>query len=45
MDVSGHSAYDDNCVGWWNFESDGSNSVDSAPTFDVIAGNSNIEAK
>ena len=32
-------------VGWWNFESDGSNSVDSAPAFDVIAGNSNIEAK
>jgi len=45
MDVSGHSAYDDSCSGWWNFESDGSNEVEDKPAFDVIAGNSNIEAK
>mgnify|MGYP001078667533 CR=1 FL=1 len=44
MDVSGHSAYDDDCKGWWNFESDGSNEVSGGPDF-TIAGNSNIEAK
>ena len=44
MDVSGHSAYGANCVGWWNFESDGSNEVVGGPDF-TIAGNSNTEAK
>jgi hypothetical protein len=44
MDVSGHSAYGANCVGWWNFESDGSNEVEGGPDF-TIAGNSNTEAK
>ena len=45
MDVSGHSAYDDSCKGWWNFEdSDGTNEVAGGPDF-TIAGNSNIEAK
>jgi hypothetical protein len=44
MDVSGHSAYDDSCKGWWNFESDGSNEVAGGPAF-TFDGDSNIEAK
>ena len=44
MDVSDHSVYDDHCMGWWNFESDGSNEVAGGPAF-TIAGNSNLEAK
>ena len=44
MNVSGHSVYDTNCKGWWNFESDGSNEVSGGPDF-TIAGDSNVEAK
>ena len=45
MNVSDHSAAGDSLIGWWNFESDGSNEVSGAPAFDEINGNSNIEAK
>jgi hypothetical protein len=44
MNVANHSAYDASCVGWWNFESDGSNEVSGGPSF-TINGDSNIEAK
>ena len=44
MNVASHSAVS-NLVGWWNFESDGANEVSGGPEFDVIAGNSNVEAK
>ena len=42
MNVANHSAVS-SCIGWWNFESDGSNEV-SGPEF-IISGDSNIEAK
>ena len=44
MNVSGHTAYDANCKGWWNFEYNGNNEIDDGPDF-TINGDSNIEAK
>lgn len=44
MNIEDHTAYSD-CVGWWNFESDGSNEIDGGPDFDQINGSSTVEAK
>ncbi len=44
MNIEDHTAYDD-CAGWWNFESDGSNEIDGGPDFDQINGESVVEAK
>ena len=43
MNIEDHTAYSD-CVGWWNFESDGSNEIDGGPDFEIL-GDSVVEAK